>query len=77
MWPLSYLSPAPVIYCKLISDSTDANPRMEAKMSKGQAKSNKEAKKPKADKKAKGPGSTYKQSQGKSGLTVDSSGRKT
>lgn len=47
-------------------------------MAKGQVKSNKEAKKPKADKKAKGPGSSYKQSQGKSGsTTVDSSGRKT
>ena len=46
-------------------------------MAKGQMKSNKEAKKPKADKKAaKAPGSAYKQSQG-GGLNVDSSGRKT
>lgn len=46
-------------------------------MAKGQLKGNKEAKKPKADKKAKGPGSSYKQSQGKSGgSAVDSSGRK-
>lgn len=45
-------------------------------MAKGQMKSNKEAKKPKADKKAaKTSTSTYKQSQG-GGLTVDSSGRK-
>ncbi|MDB5572808.1 MAG: hypothetical protein JWN93_3991 [Hyphomicrobiales bacterium] len=47
-------------------------------MAKGQAKSNKEAKKPKADKAAKSGGSAYKQAQGKGGsLTVDSSGRKT
>jgi hypothetical protein len=48
-------------------------------MAKGQAKSNKEVKKPKADKAAaKGGASAYKQSQGKGGsLTVDSSGRKT
>ena len=45
-------------------------------MAKGQVKGNKEAKKPKADKKAKGPGSAYKQAQGKGG-SVDSSGRKT
>jgi hypothetical protein len=45
-------------------------------MAKGQAKSNKEVKKPKAEKgAAKGAGSAYKQSQGK-GATVDSSGRK-
>jgi hypothetical protein len=46
-------------------------------MAKGQMKSNKEAKKPKADKKAaKTTVSSYKQAQG-GGLTVDSSGRKT
>ncbi len=45
-------------------------------MAKGQIKRNKEAKKPKADAKAKGPGSSYKQSQGKTGSAVDSSGRK-
>ncbi len=45
-------------------------------MAKGQQKGNKEAKKPKADKKSKGSASTYKQEQGK-GSTVDSSGRKT
>ena len=46
-------------------------------MSKGQQKGNREVKKPKADKKAKGPGSTYKQSQTKSLGPIDSSGRKT
>ncbi|MBX9760783.1 MAG: hypothetical protein K2Y29_18535 [Beijerinckiaceae bacterium] len=45
-------------------------------MAKGQAKSNKEVKKPKAETKGKGP-SAYKQSQGKTGIAVDSSGRKT
>jgi hypothetical protein len=35
-------------------------------MAKGQVKGNKEAKKPKAEK-PKGPGSAYKQSQGKGG----------
>jgi hypothetical protein len=48
----------------------------EPAMAKGQIKRNKEAKKPKADAKAKGPGSSYKQSQGKTGSAVDSSGRK-
>jgi hypothetical protein len=47
-------------------------------MAKGQAKSNKEVKKPKADKNvSKGAGSAYKQAQGKGGSLVDSSGRKT
>lgn len=45
-------------------------------MAKGQQKTSKEAKKPKADKKAKGPGSTYKQGQDKQKGPVDSSGRK-
>jgi hypothetical protein len=39
-------------------------------MAKGQAKSNKEAKKPKAEK-PKGPGSAYKQSQGKGGQALN------
>ncbi len=48
-----------------------------SQMAKGQQKGNKEAKKPKADKKkSKGSASAYKQEQGKGGL-VDSSGRKT
>ena len=38
-------------------------------MAKGQVKGNKEAKKPKADK-PKGPGSAYKQSQGKGGQAL-------
>lgn len=38
-------------------------------MAKGQAKTNKEAKKPKADK-AKGAGSAYKQAQGKGASTA-------
>jgi len=38
-------------------------------MAKGQIKGNKEAKKPKADK-PKGPGSPYKQSQGKGGQAL-------
>jgi hypothetical protein len=46
-------------------------------MAKGQQKSNKEVKKPKADKKSKGSGSTYKQGQEKGSGLVDSSGRKT
>jgi len=46
-------------------------------MPKGQQKGNREVKKPKADKNAKGPGSTYKQGQAKSTGPVDSSGRKT
>lgn len=46
-------------------------------MAKGQQKGNKEAKKPKADKKSKGAASAYKQGQGKAGGPVDSSGRKT
>lgn len=45
-------------------------------MPKGQQKGNKEAKKPKADKKSKGAGSAYKQSQGSVGGPVDPSGRK-
>ena len=40
---------------------------MEDDMAKGQVKGNKEAKKPKTEK-PKGPGSAYKQSQGKGGL---------
>jgi hypothetical protein len=38
-------------------------------MAKGQVKGNKEAKKPKAEK-PKGPGSAYKQSQGKGGQGI-------
>ena len=45
-------------------------------MAKGQQKKNKEVKKPKADKKSKGTGSSYKQSQEKGSGLVDSSGRK-
>jgi len=43
--------------------------RREDDMAKGQVKGNKEAKKPKADK-PKGPGSAYKQSQGKGGQAL-------
>jgi hypothetical protein len=45
-------------------------------MAKGQVKGNKEAKKPKGDK-PKGPGSTYKQSQGKGGPAINPFAKKT
>ena len=45
-------------------------------MAKSQLRGNKEAKKPKADK-PKGPGSAYKQSQGKSGQVMSPPSRKT
>lgn len=44
-------------------------------MAKGQAKSNKEVKKPKSDK-PKGGGSAYKQAQGKTGQTFTVSPKK-
>jgi hypothetical protein len=48
----------------------------EVAMAKVQVKGNKEAKKPKADK-PKGPGSAYKQSQGKGGPAINPFVKKT
>ena len=48
----------------------------EVAMAKGEMKGNKEAKKPKADK-PKGPGSSYKQSQGKGGPATIPPAKKT
>jgi hypothetical protein len=64
-------------YASCAQTGSQAASSGEYAMAKGQAKSNKEVKKPKADKNvSKGAGSAYKQAQGKGGSLVDSSGRK-